>query len=302
MITHKSDGARRGKPPFEKENEMDNKHGHRLRQELASRNSLSFIGAYDVFSASVAARYYDGIFLSGFSFAASYYGLPDIGFIAWPDIISFTQRVRAVLPCSHVLVDIDDGYADTEVACHVMSLLESAGASGVILEDQKRPRKCGHFDGKQLMELEEFLPKLKRVLATRRDAVVVARTDSAHPPDIMKRALAFAEAGADAILVDAIKDLDLIKALKKQVPVPLVFNQIAGGKSPRLSRQQLQEAGASLLIYSTPCLFAAHAAIDGAMKELIENDGALPQLTNGQVDVKTCTQVLHENLARRDAQ
>jgi 2-methylisocitrate lyase-like PEP mutase family enzyme len=68
-------------------------------------------------------------------------------FISWSDLVAFVQRVRAVLPDHHLLVDIDDGYGDTEVACHVVSLLEGVGASGVILEDQKRPRQCGHFDG-----------------------------------------------------------------------------------------------------------------------------------------------------------
>lgn len=111
--------------------------GHSLRQVLMQRDITPFIGVYDVFSASIAAKYYDGIFISGFGFAASHYGLPDIGFIAWSDIVAFVQRVRTIIPRHHLMVDIDDGYVDTEVACHVVSLLESAGASGVILEDQK---------------------------------------------------------------------------------------------------------------------------------------------------------------------
>ena len=92
-------------------------------------------------SASVAARHYDGLFVSGFGFAASYYGLPDIGAIAWPDMVSFVQRLRLAFPQHHLLVDIDDGYVDPEVACHVVAQLERIGASGVILEDQQRPRR-----------------------------------------------------------------------------------------------------------------------------------------------------------------
>src|ERR1700686_1684704 len=109
------------------------------RQVIASGDTMPFIGVYDAFSASVAARYFPGLFVSGFGFAASYYGLPDIGFIAWPDILAFAQRLRTILPSHHLLVDIDDGYCDTEIACHVVSSLESLGAFGVILEDQKRP-------------------------------------------------------------------------------------------------------------------------------------------------------------------
>lgn len=155
-------------------------HGRRLREEINKGEILPLIGVYDVFSATIAAQHYNGLFMSGFGFAASYYGLPglkvkkiiilqilDIGFIAWPDIVDWVRRVRTILPEVHIVVDIDDGYCDTEVACHVVSLLEQAGASAVVMEDQKRPRRCGHFEGKQLLELDQFVDKLRRVLSTR---------------------------------------------------------------------------------------------------------------------------------------
>lgn len=279
---------------------MSMNYGDSLLKEMAKQDLLSFIGVYDVFSASLAARYYDGIFISGFSFAASFYGLPDIGFIAWPDIVAFVQRVRTVLPHHHLLVDIDDGYADTEVACHVVSLLEASGASAVIIEDQQRPRRCGHFDGKQLMELQDFVMKLNKVLTTRRDMLVFVRTDAADPDEIISRAKAFAAAGADAVLIDAVQDLGLIRHLKKQLNCPLMFNQIAGGKSPAWSLRELADAGVSLVNHSTPCLFAAQAAIDGAMKSLQQNNGSLKIPAQGDVNVEACTAVLNENLARRD--
>jgi 2-methylisocitrate lyase-like PEP mutase family enzyme len=278
---------------------MNTPFGHRLRQELTTREIIPFIGVYDVFSASLVAKFYDGIFISGFGFAASYYGLPDVGFIAWPDIVAFVQRVRTVLPHHHILVDIDDGYTDIEVACHVVSQLESIGASGVVIEDQKRPRRCGHFEGKQLMALDEFLPKLKSVLATRREMFVIARTDANEVDDIIRRVKGFASAGADAILVDAIRDIDLIRTIKSQIDKPFVFNQIAGGKSPACHLRELREVGVSLVIYSTPALFAAQTAIEDAMKSLKENDGLLPT-GKGKVDVQACTAILNENLARRD--
>jgi 2-methylisocitrate lyase-like PEP mutase family enzyme len=267
-----------------------------MRETLGSRNITPFIGIYDVFSASIAGRHFDSLFVGGFGFAASYYGLPDIGFIAWPDIVAFVQRVRTVLPEHNILVDIDDGYCDTEVACHVVSLLEASGASGVVIEDQKRPRRCGHFDGKQIMELEEYLDKLRRVLATRRELFVVARTDSSDPEDIAVRIKAFAEAGADAVLVDGLKSFDTIRQLKALVDRPLCFNQIAGGKSPACTLSELSEAGVSLAIYSTPCLFPVQAAIENAMEEIKTNEGSLAK---SRIGVQDCTKILSENLARR---
>lgn len=267
-----------------------------MRQTLESRKITPFIGIYDVFSASLAGRHFDSLFVGGFGFAASYYGLPDIGFIAWPDIVAFVQRVRTVLPDHNILVDIDDGYCDTEVACHVISLLEASGASGVVIEDQKRPRRCGHFDGKQIMELDEYLDKLRRVLATRRDMFVVARTDSSDPQDIARRVQAFAEAGADAVLVDGLKSFDTIREIKALVNRPLCFNQIAGGKSPDCTLSELGEAGVSLAIYSTPCLFPVQTAIEDAMSALKAKDGSL---AGSQIGVQDCTRLLSENLARR---
>ena len=270
--------------------------GNRMRAAVAERNVMPFIGVYDVFSASLAGRHFDALFLSGFGFAASHYGLPDIGFITWSEMVYYVQRIRTVLPDHHILVDIDDGYCDVEVACHVVSVLETSGASGVVLEDQKRPRRCGHFDGKQIMDLDEYLTKLKLVLATRRDLFVVARTDSSEPADIERRVLAYAEAGADAVLVDGLKSLDLVKRLSKMVEQPFCFNQIAGGKSPPCTLTELRQAGVKLVIYSTPCLFAAQPAIETALAEIQRNDGSL---ANSPIGVGECNKILQENLARR---
>ncbi len=276
----------------------DQSPGSRMRRAVLERGILPCIGVYDVFSASLAGRHFDSLFVSGFGFAASHYGLPDVGFITWSEIVNFVQRIRTVLPEHHLLVDIDDGYCDAEVACHVVSVLEASGASGVVLEDQKRPRRCGHFDGKQIMELDEYLAKLRMVLATRRDLFVIARTDSTDVDDIERRVLAFAEAGADAVLVDGLKSLDTVRALSSRVAQPFGFNQIAGGKSPVCTLSELRDAGVGIVIYSTPCLFAAQPAIEDAMLALRQQDGSL---AGSRVGVRQCTEVLQENLARRQA-
>ena len=148
------------------------------------------------------------------------------------------------------------------------------------------------------MPLEQFLDRLHSVLKTRRSLFVVARTDSTDDSEALRRARAFSAAGADAVLIEAVKDLDLIAELKKTVDCPIAFNQIAGGKSPNVSLSQLQKAGVSLVNYSTPCLFAAHTAIDEEMRSLRENDGLLPKSQSGRVGLKQCTSFLNENLER----
>jgi 2-methylisocitrate lyase-like PEP mutase family enzyme len=276
-------------------------YGKKLREQIAEPGTTPLIGVYDMYSASIAAEHYDGMFVSGFGFAASYYGLPDIGFIAWPDMVAFVQRLRGAFPAHHLLVDIDDDYVDPEVACHVVEGLERIGASGVILEDQKRPRRCGHADGKQVLPLDEYLAKLEQVLATRNDLVVVARTDATDEADILRRAKALAATDADVVLVDGIRSVEWIRRVREVVgDKPLLFNQIAGGKSPRLSLGELSELGVNVAIYSTPCLFAAHEAMDTALAQLKQADGRLPQVDADRgIGVQASTRLLERNMAHR---
>ncbi|ATL67171.1 isocitrate lyase/PEP mutase family protein [Nocardia terpenica] len=274
-------------------------HGTALRTEIHSDDVTALIGIFDMYSASLAAQHYNGMFVSGFGFAASYYGLPDIGFIAWPDMVDFVARLRLAFPRQHLLVDIDDGYVDPEVACQVVANLERIGASGVILEDQKRPRRCGHVAGKQILPFEEYREKLTMVLDTRSDLVVVARTDATEESEILYRAAALADTDADVLLVDGVRSVEWIRKVRGVVgDKPLLFNQIAGGLSPRLSLTELGELGVNVAIYSTPCLFAAHTAITDALLELRANDGRLPVVTDTSVGVSTSLELLERNLAR----
>jgi 2-methylisocitrate lyase-like PEP mutase family enzyme len=274
-------------------------YGDLLRSDVQSPDITPLIGVFDMFSASIAAQHYGGMFVSGFGFAASYYGLPDIGFIAWPDMVNFVQRLRTAFPTHHLLVDIDDGYVDPEVASHVVAQLERIGASGVILEDQKRPRRCGHVEGKQILPLEEYLEKLDLVLRTRENLLVVARTDATDEAEILRRARALARTDADVLLVDGVRSVDWIRKVRAVVgDKPLLFNQIAGGKSPRLSLGELEQLGVNVAIYSTPCLFAAQTAIDNAMLELRATDGRLPRIAPGDVGVAESIALLEKNISR----
>lgn len=273
--------------------------GARLREHLRHQPITPFIGIYDVFSAVLAARHFDALFVSGFSFAASHYGLPDNGFISWPETLNFVQRVRAVVPDHHLLVDIDDGYCDTEVACHVARSLEKLGASGIVMEDQARPRRCGHADSKHILPLEDYLAKLAAVLGARRDLFVVARTDATEPDEIKRRVVAFRRAGCDAVLADGIPSLKLLAEIRALVDCPVTFNQIAGGKSPVCSLTELQSHGAGMVIYSTPCLFAAQNAVEKTLQALRAEDGSLESALTRDATLKTCNEVLQNNLNLR---
>ncbi len=274
-------------------------YGEAVRAALGERGFLPFVGVYDTFSATLAASRFDTLFLSGFGFAASHYALPDAGFISWTDMVSYVSRIRAVTPSAHLLVDLDDGYGDAEIAAHAAAHVEAVGASGIILEDQQRPRRCGHLGGKQVLELDDYLDKLARVLETRRSLFVVARTDASDPAEMRRRAFAFDETDADAILVDGLKDLGLVRELADSLTKPICFNLIAGGRSPARSSTELRDAGVSIAIHSTPLLFAAQEAVEREVGRLVDSDGMFDDRSEGRVLLADCNRRLDENLSNR---
>jgi 2-methylisocitrate lyase-like PEP mutase family enzyme len=249
-----------------------------------------------LFSASLAADRFEALFLSGFGLAASAYGLPDIGFLGWGDLTSTTSRLRALLPKHHLLIDIDDGFGDAAIASHVVRSLERCGASGVVLEDQARPRRCGHLNGKQLLSLPDYLSKLETTLQERSSLVIVARTDASEPEEILLRVQAFEKVGCDAVLADGIKDVELIGALRNAVSCPVFCNVIGGGKVPAANRVDLATLGVQGLIYSTPCLFAAQGAIEQALHQLVADEAPLIDALAAPRDLSHCHALLEANL------
>ena len=269
--------------------------GTAFRERLATGRILPLIGIYDVFSAKLAAERFEGVFCSGFSYAASAYGLPDIGFANWHDVQEFATRVRHAVPHTHMLVDIDDGFGDQVIASRLVRNLEMLGTSAVMLEDQKRPRKCGHFEGKVLLPVEEYLIKLEHVLKARRTLVVLARTDETDYGKAVERVQAYEAAGADAVLIEGIKSLDWASGLAKRVKCPIVVNQLHSGKSPNWSLDELSDAGVRVVLYSTPCLFAAQQAVESYLDGLATT-ARLP--STGTATLDSCLGVLNREGCR----
>jgi 2-methylisocitrate lyase-like PEP mutase family enzyme len=258
------------------------------------------MGIYDVFSATIAARHFDAVFLSGYGFTASHYGLPDEGYVTWVDIVDFCSRVRSMLPSTHIIVDIDDGYGDEKMGTSVARRLEQAGASAVVFEDQRRPKKCGHLPGKEVLPIETYLPRLDALLQARRDLFVIARTDAGFEEGVI-RAQAYANSGADAVLVDGLSSLDQIKQIRDQIPDStfLTVNLIRGGKTPPVSLSELERQGVNLVIYSTPCLFAAQEAIENSMRQMLHSDCLLDS-RQGRIQLNHNNQVLLDNRTRAE--
>jgi len=249
-------------------------HGDRLRLRLKdpekNKATLPFVGVYDVFSASIAAKKWEAIFCSGYCFSASYYGLPDSGFITWSDMASWVARIRLLLPETHIAVDIDDGYGHDKLVEMVIRRMELSGASAVILEDQRRPKKCGHLPGKEVVPIDEYVKKLKAALRARNSLFIVARTDASTLEEGIRRVTTYAKLGVDCVMVEGITDLAHIGQIRKAVPagVHVLVNMVEGGKTPTVDMHKLADLGAQLALFSMPMLFCCSCSHGICIKQI----------------------------------
>jgi 2-methylisocitrate lyase-like PEP mutase family enzyme len=234
---------------------------------LATDAPLVLPGVWDGLSALLAARAgFRALFLSGYSLSASLLGQPDFGLLTQTEVVDAARRVvgAAGVP---VVVDVDTGYGNAFNVERTVAALVAMGAAGCFLEDQVWPKRCGHLRGKQVVPLDEYLPKLRAALRSRGRAAfhVTARTDAraaAGVGDALRRARAFADAGADAVFVEAPESADEMAAVRDALPagVTLVANMVEGGRTPLRTAAALAAAGYRLIVVPVAGLLgAAHA-------------------------------------------
>ncbi|MDE1863398.1 MAG: isocitrate lyase/PEP mutase family protein [Thaumarchaeota archaeon] len=246
-------------------------------RKLVEDKSKPFVfpGVYDAITARIAQKVgFEAMFQTGYGTSASLLGMPDYGFIGATETVGNAGRIcRAVsVP---VIVDADTGYGNPLSVWKLVNELESVGAAGIFLEDQKWPKRCGHMSGKEVIPKEEYGEKIKAALDARKskDFIVVARTDSRATEGIdsaIKRGLYYKEIGADAIFVEAPKSLEEMKEIGKAIDAPLVANMIEGGATPLMSSNELSRIGFNLILYPLSVLYANTFATLEVLKQLRE--------------------------------
>jgi methylisocitrate lyase len=218
-------------------------------------------GVYDAIGAKIAQKVgFEAMFQTGYGTSATLLGLPDYGFIGATETTENARRIcRAVsVP---VIVDADTGYGNPLSVWKLVTELESVGAAGIFLEDQKWPKRCGHMSGKEVIPKEEYSQKLQAALDARKskDFIIVARTDARAPEGLdaaIERGLQYKKIGADAIFIEAPKSIEEMKKIGRSIKAPLVANMIEGGTTPLVSSQVLHKMGFKLILYPLSVLFA----------------------------------------------
>ena len=234
---------------------------------------LVFPGVYDAITARIAQKAgFEAMFQTGYGTSAALLGMPDYGFIGSTETIENARRICKAVSVP-VIVDADTGYGNPLSVWKVVNELEAIGASGIFLEDQKWPKRCGHMAGKEVIPKEEYAEKLRAALDARqsKEFIIVARTDARATEGLdsaIERGLLYKEIGADAIFVEAPKSIDEMRQIGKSIKAPLVANMIEGGATPVLSSQQLHKMGFNLILYPLSVLYANTFASLQILQEL----------------------------------
>ncbi|HEY0247340.1 MAG TPA: methylisocitrate lyase [Gryllotalpicola sp.] len=249
-----------------------------FRARLASGELLRFPGAFNPLSARlIERRGFDGVYISGAVLSADL-GLPDIGLTTLSEVAGRSRQIARMteLPA---LVDVDTGFGEPMNVARTVQELEDAGVAGIHIEDQVNPKRCGHLDGKEVVDDETALKRIRAAVDARRDPelLIMARTDirsTAGVSAAIDRAQALVDAGADAIFPEAMTSLDEFAAVKASVDVPILANMTEFGKSELFTVDQLRDAGVSIVIWPVSLLRLAMGAALRGLDEL-DAEGSL---------------------------
>ncbi|QAV71252.1 methylisocitrate lyase [Salinibacterium sp. UTAS2018] len=247
-----------------------------FRERLASGELLRVPGAFNPLSARlIQDKGFDGVYISGAVISADL-GLPDIGLTTLTEVAGRSQQISRMTDLPS-LVDADTGFGEPMNVARTVQTLEDAGVSGLHIEDQVNPKRCGHLDGKAVVDTDTALKRIRAAADARRDPnlLIMARTDIRAVDGLdaaMDRAKQLVDAGADAIFPEAMKDLGEFEAMRNAVDVPILANMTEFGKSELFTTTQLSNIGVNIVIYPVTLLRSAMGAAERTL-DAINADG-----------------------------
>ena len=246
-----------------------------LRQRLQQPGLVVAPGVHDMVSLRMAdACGFDALYMTGFGTVASHLGLPDAGLATYTDMVARVRQM-ATMARTPLIADGDTGYGGLLNVAHTVQGYEAAGAAAIQLEDQEVPKKCGHTPGRRVVPTADMVRKIEVAVASRAtsDFLIIARTDARSSlglDEALRRAEAYARAGADVLFVESPESEDEMRRIGASVDVPLLANMVDGGRTPVLSRDALEQLGYKLAIFPVTALLAATQAMQAVYGALAQ--------------------------------
>ena len=254
----------------------------RTLRNAAARDTLQIPGApFALVGRMIERMGFPACYLSGGAFSAGILGIPDIGLFTLTELAQHTTWLARSVDIP-VIVDADTGFGDTVNVERTVIELESAGAAAIQLEDQQLPKRCGHLSGKTLITPEAMGAKVRAAVESRsdEDTILLIRTDARGVDDFdsaLDRAKRYVDAGADWIFPESLRDASEFEKFANEIDVPLVANMTEFGKSPLLTKDELQDMGYRAILYPVTMLRIAMRAIQASLA-IIEQEGSQESL------------------------
>ncbi len=248
-------------------------------------------GVYDALTAKIAEQVgFKAIFQTGYGTSASMLAMPDFGFLSMTETLETARRITRAVSIP-LIVDVDTGYGNPLTVWKLVTDLQKIGASGIFLEDQVWPKRCGHMTGKEVISDGEYIPKLKSAIDAKKNNpnfIIVARTDARAPLGIdeaIKRGKKYREIGADVVFVEAPHSIEELKDISSEIDAPLVANMIEEGITPNLTADELLNLGYRIAIFPLSGLYSSTFAIYDTFKTL-KQTGTTKLLVNKMIKFK----------------
>ena len=266
---------------------MGQSQGKKLKEAIANNNPLKIVGTINAYSALLAEKEgHNAIYLSGGGVAASSLGVPDLGISSLQDVLIDVERITNVTSVP-LLVDADTGWGGAFNIARTVKSFINYGAAGMHIEDQVSQKRCGHRPNKEIVSSAEMIDRIKAAVDAKidNDFVVMARTDALANEGLdsaIERAIAYQEAGADALFPEAFVELDQYRELKKHVKIPILANITEFGKTPLFGCEELSQSGVDMVLYPLTAFRAMSKAAEEVFKEIKTSDNQESLLKNMQ--------------------
>ncbi len=247
----------------------------RFRQRLSEPGLIVAPGVFEMISARMADRLgFDTLYMTGYGAVASYLGLPDAGMATYTDMVNRASAIAQGTE-SPLIADGDTGYGGLLNVAHTVSGYEAAGVTGIQLEDQEFPKKCGHTPGRRVIPTADMVKKIKVACESREsdDFLIVARTDARTTlglDEALRRADAYCNAGADILFVESPETPEEMAKIAQTFDKPTLINVVEGGRTPLFTKQELEQMGFKMAIYPGSAFLAMGQALEnvyGALKQ-----------------------------------
>jgi methylisocitrate lyase len=244
----------------------------RLR-ELIAQSCIAMPGVPNAAMARQVERAgFDALYISGAGMANAAAGLPDIGLLTSTEVAQLAGYIANAVRIP-AIVDADTGFGGAENVARTIRELERAGLAGCHIEDQEFPKRCGHLAGKEVVDVDEMVGKIKAAVRARRDQdfFIIARTDARAVEDFdsaVERARRYIEAGADGIFPEALQNSEEFKSFAREITAPLLANMTEFGKSPLLSFQELSDFGYRIVIFPMSAFRVSMKASEEFLRDL----------------------------------